>query len=185
MSQSTEAIAHEFGAQASGDRIMKVNHAGEHGAVNIYRAQIFMARFTAPSLLSELIKFRSHEERHRAIFAAELQRRHRPRCKSYWLCGSGGYLLGLFTGLFGASAIAATTLAVENVVLRHLEHQLAVLRDVDPAATEAISSIVSEETQHRDQSAAIAEAGRFWRKILVPIVSVATEAVIWFGMRFD
>jgi len=60
-----------------------------------------------------------------------------------------------------------------------------VLRDVDPGATAAISSIVSEETQHRDRSADIAEANRFWPKVLVPIVSAATEAVIWFGMRFD
>jgi ubiquinone biosynthesis monooxygenase Coq7 len=28
-------------------RVMKVNHAGEHGAVSIYTAQIFMVRFTA------------------------------------------------------------------------------------------------------------------------------------------
>lgn len=185
MSRITEAVARELGAKALGDRIMKVNHAGEHGAVSIYGAQIAMARFTAPNLVPELIEFRSHEERHRALFAIELQRRDRPRCKSYWLCGFGGYLLGLFTGLFGASAIAATTLAIETVVLRHLEEQLVVLRDIDPDATAAISSIVSEETQHRDRSADIAEANRFWPKLLVPIVSAATEAVIWFGMRFD
>lgn len=164
---------------------MKVNHAGEHGAINIYTGQIFMARLTARRLVSELIEFRSHEERHRALFAAELERRGRPRCKSYWFCGFGGYVLGLLTGLFGVSAIAATTVAVESVVLRTLEQQLVVLQGIDPEAIVAISSIVSEEKQHHDHSLDVAQAGWFWPKILTPIVSAATEFVIWLGMRFE
>src|SRR5436853_6438458 len=91
------------------DRYLKVNHAGEHGAICIYTAQIHIARITAPSLVAELVEFRSHELRHRSIFLAELQRRNRARCRSYWLCGAGGCLLGLITAICGRSAIAATT----------------------------------------------------------------------------
>lgn len=82
-------------------RVLKVNHAGENGAVNIYAGQIFFARFTAPGMVAELVEFKSHEEGNRAIFWEELQRRNRPRCRSYWLCGVGGFTLGLVTGLFG------------------------------------------------------------------------------------
>jgi ubiquinone biosynthesis monooxygenase Coq7 len=128
-------------------RVLKVNHAGENGAVNIYAGQIFFARFTAPGMVAELVEFKSHEEGHRAIFWEELQRRNRPRCRSYWLCGAGGFTLGLVTGLFGRRAIAATTVAVERVVLRHLEHQLETLRGKDEAAVKAIESIVIEERQ--------------------------------------
>lgn len=166
-----------------GDRIIKVNHAGENGAIHIYSGQIVIARFTAPHMLAELEEFRTHECKHRAIFAAELQRRGRPRCRSYLLCGLGGYMLGLVTGLFGASAIAATTVAVERVVLRHLEHQLVVLRAIDQPAVSAISAIVSEEMQHHDQSAVHELAGGFWLRMLKPVVSASTEAVIWLGMR--
>lgn len=164
-------------------RFLKVNHAGEHGAVNIYAGQIFLARLTAPSMVAELIEFKSHEERHRAIFWAELQRRNRQRCKSYWLCGMGGFILGLVTGAFGRRAIAATTVAVERVVLRHLEQQLMLLSDKDEMASQAIASIVTEERQHHDQSATHIALDRFWPRILSPIVSAATEAVIWIGMR--
>ena len=103
-----------------GNRILKVNHAGEHGAVGIYTGQILMARLTAPHLVDALDGFRAHERRHRQLFDAELQRRHRPRCRSYTLCGLGGLALGLLSGLLGAKAIAVTTVAVERVVLRHL-----------------------------------------------------------------
>ncbi|SRR5579885_2409340 len=169
--------------QTLGDRIIKVNHAGEHGAFCIYSGQMLAARLTARSMRDELSEFRSHEARHRSIFAAELQRRNRPRCRSYGLCGTGGYLLGLITGLLGSSAIAATTVAVERVVLGHLKQQLLVLRDNDPAAIHAISAIVDDEQKHLDRSTVIAQAGRFWPKVLTPIVSASTEFVIWLGMK--
>ena len=182
MTLQMEAISH-LGQSDLGDRIVKVNHAGENGAIAIYTGQILLARVTAPQLVDELREFRSHERRHRAIFGAELARRHRRRCRSYWLCGFGGFILGLITGLFGPRAIAATTVAVESVVLRHLEHQLVVLRTRDPAAVAAISEIVSEERQHHDRSAAHAQTDTFWFKALKPIVAAATESVIWLGMR--
>lgn len=166
-----------------GGRILKVDHAGEHGAVNIYTGQIFVARWTAPDLVAELSEFLAHEKRHRAIFAAELERRGRRRCRSYFLCGLGGLVLGLVTGLLGRSAIAATTVAVERVVLRHLEEQVVTLRGNDPSAVEAISAIIDDERQHHDVSAARAKSGRFWPTVLTPVVSVATEFVIWTGMR--
>lgn len=166
-----------------GNRIIKVDHAGEQGAVCIYTGQIFFARFTAPALVAELVEFRTHEMRHREIFRLELQRRQHPRCRSYWLCGVGGFVLGLITGLFGARAIAATTVAVESVVLRHLEEQLAQLESADPSAAAAIAAIVSDEREHHDRSAIHARAGKFWSKVLGRVVSASTEAVIWLGMR--
>jgi ubiquinone biosynthesis monooxygenase Coq7 len=166
-----------------GSRILKVNHAGENGAVNIYRGQILAARITARAMVAELMEFQSHEEKHRAIFEAELRRRGRPRCRSFMLCGAGGFVLGILTGLCGRRAISATTVAVERVVLRHLAHQLHTLRGKDDAAVQAISAIVNDEQQHHDRSAAHLEQGRFWPTVLAPIVSASTEAVIWVGMR--
>ena len=166
-----------------GSRILKVNHAGENGAIHIYAAQAFVARLTAPSLVAELLDFKAHEEGHRAIFWAELRVRGRPRCRSYLLCGLGGLVLGFVTGLLGRSAMAATTVAVERVVLRHLHDQIAALRDIDPAATQAIRSILAEEQHHHDQSAAHLPAQGFWLRVLQPVVSLSTEAVIWAGMK--
>ncbi|WP_019143295.1 demethoxyubiquinone hydroxylase family protein [Noviherbaspirillum massiliense] len=170
-------------ADGLGGRILKVNHAGENGAVNIYSGQILMARLRAPSIVSELQEFRGHEERHREIFATELKQRGVRRCRSYVLCGVGGYVLGLFTGLFGRGAIAATTVAVERVVLSHLRKQLEVLEGRDALASAAVRAIVSEEQEHHDRSKTHAIASPFWLTVLAPVVSVATEAVIWAGMR--
>lgn len=163
-------------------RILKVNHAGEHGAVNIYAGQIAIARFRARALLSELRSFKAHEERHRDLFAREIRRRGVARCRSYWLCAIGGYTLGVVGGLLGVQAIAATTVAVERVVLRHLTQQLEDLGGRDPDAVAAISAILKDEQQHHDQSAVRVEDTTFTRS-LGAIVSAATEFVIWTGMR--
>ncbi|MFZ5842957.1 MAG: demethoxyubiquinone hydroxylase family protein [Pseudomonadota bacterium] len=166
-----------------GDRVLKVNHAGEFGAICIYSGQLLVARFTAPKLVPELVEFREHEKSHRAIFWAELQRRGLPRCRSYYFCGLGGYVLGVITGLLGYQAIMATTVAVERVVLGHLEHQVQVLQGKDVAALGAVENIIKEEKDHHDRSAAKLQSDALWLQILTPVVACSTEVVIWLGMK--
>src|ERR1700726_4478879 len=126
-----EVIARLAADESLGDRVMKANHAGEHGAVNIYPPHLVRCRGGRSDIKSERRQFLDHEMRHREIFAAELIRRGRLRCRSYHLCGLGGFALGLVTGLCGRASIAATTVAVETVVLRHLEAQMSTLRLAD------------------------------------------------------
>jgi len=164
-------------------RILKVDHAGEHGAVNIYRGQSLVCRWTAPKLLAELHEFRSHEERHRLTFAKHLQARGIRRCRSYLLCGVGGFVLGVVTAICGKAAIAATTCAVERVVVRHLKEQLEYLKSNDPDAYGAVASIIEDEQAHHDRAAVAAMQGSFWPSLIGPIVSISTESVIWLGMR--
>jgi ubiquinone biosynthesis monooxygenase Coq7 len=169
--------------ESLGDRVMKVDHAGEHGAVCIYRAQRWFARWRAPELVPELDGFLAHERGHRALFGAELQRRRQLRCRSYFWCGLGGFTLGAFTGLAGAQAIAATTVAIERVVLRHMREQVEELIGTDDEAVTALRQVIGEEQEHHDLSVARLERAGYWPKLINPIVSASTEAVIWLGMR--
>lgn len=45
-------------------RILKVNHAGEFGAIRIYRAQLWYARKTGSDLVPFLTETLSHERVH-------------------------------------------------------------------------------------------------------------------------
>ncbi|MDB5706828.1 MAG: demethoxyubiquinone hydroxylase family protein [Sphingomonas bacterium] len=166
-----------------GDRVMKVDHAGEHGAICIYRAQRWMARWTAPDLVAEIDGFLLHERRHRMIFGAELARRGRSRCRSFLACGLGGFVLGAVTGLLGRQAIAATTLAIEAVVLRHMHAQIAALDGIDPQAVAALRDVIAEEQAHHDASELRLGHATIWSAIIDPIVGISTESVIWLGMR--
>jgi 3-demethoxyubiquinol 3-hydroxylase len=166
-----------------GNRYLKVNHAGENGAVHIYRGQIAAARWRCPSLVPGLEHFRAHEERHRAIFWAELQSRGQRRCRSYHLCAVGGFVLGFLTGLCGPAAIGATTVAVERVVLAHLKLQLTDVKAEDPGAFATISAIVRDEQSHHDEGLRLVGPSNRWTTILMPIVAASTSGVIWLGMR--
>lgn len=166
-----------------GDRILKVDHAGEHGAVNIYRGQRHACLFRSSTLRHQLSELQSHEERHRSLFWNEMQKRRISRCRSYHLCGLGGYFLGFATGLFGRSAIAATTYAVEHVVLAHLDQQMDALVKTDKGTWNIISEILSDERSHHDEAESALNMNGFWAMTLTPVVALSTESVIWFGMN--
>jgi len=182
-----------------GNRILKVNHAGEHGAVNIYAAQIWVANWLRPSLVEQLQEFKAHEENHRRIFAEVLQQRNVGRCASYHLCGVGGYFLGAVSVVLGQAAVFATTVAVEHVVLMHLREQIHTLSNDpqgndpqgndpqgnDPQAIAAIAQIVADEQHHHDQSLLQLNATSQGKMIapLMAMVRWSTESVIWLGMK--
>jgi ubiquinone biosynthesis monooxygenase Coq7 len=166
-----------------GDRVMKVDHAGEHGAVCIYTVQRWFARWRAPDMVPELDHFLSHERSHRAQFETELKRRNKPRCRSYALCATGGIFLGILTGLAGRQAIAATTVAIERVVLRHMQEQVQALNGIDRDATDMLRAIIVEEREHHDRSLSRIGIKSGWSRLIDPTVAYSTEAVIWLGMR--
>ncbi|WP_078118462.1 demethoxyubiquinone hydroxylase family protein [Thiosocius teredinicola] len=171
------------GERETPGRILKVDHAGEFGAVNIYRAQIFVGTLYGASHLPVLREFLEHEKRHLAVFGGELKRRGIRRCKSYYLCGVGGYCLGLVSAIFGRSSVMACTAAVETVVLRHLEDQLQALSALgDIEAYQAVSQIIQDEQAHQEAGRAERVECLFY-KPFVAVVEAATEAVIWLGMR--
>jgi ubiquinone biosynthesis monooxygenase Coq7 len=170
-------------AKTVSEKMIKVDHAGENGAVNIYRAQLIGARLVARNLVPEIRENQTHEQRHRRLFGDQLQRWGVRRCISYHLCGIGGFTLGLLTGFMGRQAIHATTYAVESVVLEHLRHQLEFLRKADEEAFHCVAMIIADEQEHHDNAATSLRQSQTMNKLLVFIVRLSTEGVIRFGMR--
>lgn len=165
-------------------KILKVNHAGEFGAVNIYRSQLFVSNIFMRDLVPQIEAFLADEERHLSIFWKEIQRRNGVKCKSYWLCGLGGYVMGFVSALLGRRGIMACTWAVESVVVNHLRGQIAYLRNKnDREALEAVEAILEDEQNHRDIGHEEGGADNIFYKPLRFAISTFTEVVIRFGMR--
>ena len=171
------------GQQGTAGRILKINHAGEFGAVNIYRAQIAIVQFYDKALAKLLRDFLAHEKEHLRIFGSELERRGVRRCRSYYLCGIGGFCLGFITAAFGKNSVLACTAAVESVVLKHLAEQVEALKIIDDMeAVEAIESIIADEKAHHDEGVSASTDCIFY-KPFVKVVQFSTECVIWLGMK--
>jgi ubiquinone biosynthesis monooxygenase Coq7 len=102
-------------------RILKVNHAGEYGAIRIYRAQRRVARWLHKGLVAKLDEILSHEMDHCRQFRLAMPSRQARPCRAMSAWSLGGYVLGAATALMGQNAIMACTRAVEQTVHRHLE----------------------------------------------------------------
>lgn len=171
------------GSLDTAKKILKVNHAGEFGAINIYRAQILVSKFFRRSYVPLLESFMVDEQRHLDIFWTEIQRRDGIKCKSYWLCGVGGWTMGFISALCGKAGIMACTLAVESVVANHLHNQMIYLRQKnDNEAYSAVNAIIEDEENHRDIGQSHGGENILYKPFRFAI-SAFTEAVISVGMR--
>jgi len=163
-------------------RILKVNHAGEFGAIRIYRAQLWVARRRQPDLVSFLSETLTHEIAHCQHFLDAMPERQTRPCAAMPLWGLGGSLLGLLTGLIGRNAVMACTRAVEHTVHRHLEEQIHFLAGKDEPLRALIANIQVEENTH------LAYANRHLQPSalnapLEAIIVLSTEIVIWLSTQ--
>jgi len=166
-------------------RILRVNHAGEHGAIRIYRAQIRISRRLFPQIVPSLEDMLAHEIRHRAAFREAMPSRGSRPCRALGLWSLGGSLLGLTTALMGRQTIWTCTAAVEEAVHRHLDDQLAFLKGRDDALHAVILDIREEELSHlRHAEAQLSAPGPF-RTFLRSLIGLATDAVIWLSTWGD
>jgi ubiquinone biosynthesis monooxygenase Coq7 len=163
------------------DRILRVNYAGEYGAVRIYQAQLLVARLAVPDLVPFLEHTLSHEIRHRDRFRALMGPRSVRVCGALPLWGIGGFALGLLTGILGRSAILACTEAVESVVHRHLDKQLAALGLDDPEVSTTIRDIRIEELEHLEFAEQGAAPDSIVWRVVQSVVSGSTTLLIWLS----
>jgi len=133
-------------------RILRVDYAGEYGAIRIYGAQIFVARRFHPAVVPFLVETVAHERRHAATFRELMWPRGTRPCRAMPVWGMGGTLLGLLTGFLGVNAIMICTEAVERTVHAHLNKQLAFLGERDTVLSDAIRAVRDEEVGHHDHA---------------------------------
>jgi ubiquinone biosynthesis monooxygenase Coq7 len=166
-------------------RIVRVNHAGEYGAIRIYSAQLVIAQRFLPDCRAALSEMLRHERTHCAIFRAAMAPRHSRPCRVMQLWSCGGWLLGFLTACLGRNGVWACTAAVEAAVHRHLDDQLHFLRDRDPELHAIILSIRAEEIAHlRHAEGQLRSEGAMLR-MLRQTISWTTDALIWLSTWGD
>lgn len=166
-------------------RIVKVNHAGEYGAIRIYRAQLWVSKWLFPDLTEFLEETLAHEQKHCALFRNAMTCRNARPCRVMALWGNGGYILGLLTALLGRQGIWICTAAVEATVHRHLDDQLQFLRDRDPDLYGLIQSIQSEELAHLNHAECRIATNATWSRALNGLIKSATNVLIWLSTWGD
>lgn len=134
--------------------VLRVDHAGEYGAVEIYRAQraVFRGRKGHEGITEDLTGMKRHEEVHLARFQ-ELLTEHRVRptvLLPVWRMAA--HALGAGTALMGEKAAHACTEAVETVIGEHYNAQIEELRERDPELAAELTKFRDEELAHKDHA---------------------------------
>lgn len=135
------------------DRMLRVDQAGEYGAVRIYAGQLAVMGDRA-RLSPDIAAMAAQEEDHRARFNRLIvERGVRPTAlQPFWHVA--GFALGAATALIGPEAAMACTAAVEEEIDRHYSAQLEEIGTDDPELSALIEEFREDEREHRDAALA-------------------------------
>lgn len=165
-------------------RILRVNHAGEHGAVAIYSRQLRrVSRY--PEHTAWIEETLRHEISHRARFFAAMPSRSAKPCRLLSVWSIGGTALGWITSAFGRRGLMVCTAAVERAVHQHLVEQITYLDKRDPELAQIIREIQVDEDAHLAFADAHHRADTLFARVLSAIVGGATELLIFLSTRGD
>ena len=137
---------------------LRTDHAGEAGAVMIYRG--ILATTRDASVRSFAQAHLATEAAHLATIEQLLAPRHRSRLLPLWR--TAGWLTGALPAWVGPRAVFATIEAVETFVDHHYTEQIEAIDRLDPARAQAslqalraqLHSFRADEIDHRDDAAA-------------------------------
>ena len=152
------------------ESFLRSDHAGEVGAVYIYKGILSIAK--DPALVEFSKRHLETEKEHLRKIEEVLPVGKRSKLVGIWKVA--GYLLGFLPSLFGPRIVFATIEAVESFVEDHYEEQLKYLRaqnDPDQALIDLLQSCQDDEIEHKNESAIKKRSTpgfllNFWMKIV-------------------
>src|SRR5215472_1865051 len=137
------------GATPDIEAMIRVDHAGEYGAVRIYQGQlaVLKRRKGAAASVDTIRHMAEQEQRHLKAFDRLVnERRVRPTAlEPVWRVA--GFALGAATALMGEKAAFACTAAVEEAIDEHYARQVEQL-DGDPELKRTIAEFRADEIAH-------------------------------------
>ena len=162
-------------------RIVRVDHAGEYGAVRIYAGQLaVLGRRDNAGLLRHMAE---QEQGHLDVFARLIaERRVRPTALLP-LWHLAGFALGAATAAMGERAAMACTAAVEEAIDTHYARQAAGLGDDEAPLRDTIERFRQDELEHRNAALAHeAERAPAYR-LLSAVIKAGCRAAIALSER--
>lgn len=163
------------------DRILRVNHAGEYGAVRIYEGQLFvLGRSSAGPVIAEMAE--AEREHLKTFERLVVKRRARPTAlQPFWHLA--GFALGAATAALGPKAAMACTVAVEEVIDAHYAKQVAELEDDEAELRALCEQYRLEELEHRDTGLAHGAEAAPAHGPLTAVVKTGSRLAIWLSER--
>ena len=162
-------------------RMIRVDHAGEYGAVRIYQGQLaVLGRKACGPTVEHML---DQEKRHLETFSKLVgERRVRPTALlPFWHLA--GFALGAGTALLGEKAAMACTVAVEEVIDEHYQSQIEALDGDDKELGDTFEEFRQEELEHRETGLAHDAEQAPAYELLSGAIKRGSRLAIWLSER--
>ena len=134
------------------EEIIRVDHAGERGAIKIYEGQLLALKTIKDDkiLKNKIEAMKEHEKEHLEYFEKEIQKRKIKPTYLLPLWDLMGVTLGFGTALLGKKAAMLCTASVEEVIEDHYKNQLKKIGNDEMELKAKIEKFKEEEIKHKN-----------------------------------
>ena len=159
------------------EEIIRVDHAGEYGAQQIYSGQI---KFTKDPEFKSLLRHLAEEEKEHFEYFESLMIKKRVRptlLQPLWKFG--GFSLGVITALMGRDYVMGCTEAVESVIVNHYKNQLKEIeRSKENQLKKKISKFLADEDEHKETGSKYITNNNLRLRIFKSLIKSLTKSAI-------
>ena len=136
------------------EEIIRVDHAGERGAIKIYEGQLLaLGTIKQDKNLRKIIEeMKEQEKEHLEYFEKEIQKRKMKPTYLLPLWDLMGISLGFGTALLGKKAALLCTASVEEVIEEHYENQLSKIGEDEKELKKKIEKFKGDEMNHKNRA---------------------------------
>ena len=134
------------------EEFIRVDHAGERGAVKIYEGQLLALNTLVKdeNLKKTIEEMKIHEKEHCEFFENEIKKRKIRPTKFLPLWDLLGVGLGFSSTLLGKKAAMLCTASVEEVIDKHYQNQIDQLGHDEKELKRKIIKFREDELHHKD-----------------------------------
>ena len=168
------------------EEIIRVDHAGERGAIKIYEGQLLaLETIKNDKQLKETIeKMKEHEKEHLEYFEKEIQKRKIKPTYLLPLWDLMGVALGFGTALLGKKATMLCTASVEEVIENHYENQIKKLGSDEKDLINKINKFKKDEVNHKETAYSSGAVNTGLYSIMDKVIKTGSKIAIKISEKF-
>ena len=162
------------------EEIIRVDHAGERGAIKIYVGQLLALKTIKQdeSLKDKIEKMKEQEKEHLEYFEKEIQKRKIKPTYLLPLWDIMGVTLGFGTALLGKKAAMLCTASVEEVIEDHYQNQLKKLGNDEMELKAKIEKFMGDEVDHKNMAYEAGATNKGMYSIMDQVIRVGSRIAI-------
>tara|TARA_A200000113_G_scaffold15876_1_gene14136 strand:+ start:308 stop:838 length:531 start_codon:yes stop_codon:yes gene_type:complete len=162
------------------EEFIRVDHAGERGAVKIYEGQLLALNtiIKDDNLKKKIEEMKIHELEHSQFFENEIRKRNIKPTKFLPLWDLLGVGLGFTSTILGKKAAMLCTASVEEVIDKHYLDQINQLGSDEKELKKKITKFREDELHHKDIAYEEGATKKGFYSVMDKIIKTASRIAI-------